>query len=674
MSDYPPGAPHSPPPPPQAFRDRRPETLAGRPLQYGAGLPNGPRQPAHQLRHVGQTGPGALRQAYQEPNKHTYPDYSNQRYAEGYGHGANGYQGQVHAYNVRGAYAYPDNYHQEQQRYGGYRPEQEADVYYRREDDYFRRGNSYQHGGHPREHERGDYAGRQEARAPPNGYRPDYEQDRTTARNVPLSHMEGRQQLRRPTNAYRHPNADIYGAVRATTRTRPPRDPPRPYRRPQPQRPRIRHAGPRLAQSLQPARTQLEVMARLGNSDVFVRDDSGYMVMAGRKRKHCDEEEDSEVKTKEHRAKIRSILDISVPDTHPQNLDETAMNEEIKATRAYQAQIIAQIGPSHFEGPERIKTREESEATGETGDIILSPVVEFRANLTEPDEEVFDWMPVPEGIIIVKFRAQLLAANEAGGLRTKPFTAFGDSDPSNIIVYDKVRGRRYKLNDYLQMQRLQGEEVPANPMCYRPPLYFRGWSYPFTKSESFINVFQEYIHPHTVPWKIIGRLEGLKDYEAWHEIETAVARNRVSPSAVKLEEMRRQLGPRQTQQTTVVTPLAATMDPSTLSTRTTEQAVAPRGLDNTPDLTDDDDSEADTQDEEHSPEFDDDDEDEHDEAYQSLRAFQSQKKLTQESTGAASPSKRLGKTTIARQALEAIDVNKEENKAVHEYGADDSRT
>ncbi|KAK5123461.1 hypothetical protein LTR85_002499 [Meristemomyces frigidus] len=254
-------------------------------------------------------------------------------------------------------------------------------------------------------------------------------------------------------------------------------------------------------------------------SNVFIRSEAGRLRMRGTKRPTEDTQDGSNSRQRTGKAVV-PITEVDVPEGHFDSLGGADLDEEMKAQRAYGIQLFKQVRKTKFASDKWIKTRILSRRRGRVGLIVLIPVIEFRMNQNKPNEECLDRVVVPDGILIIKLRPALLCENADYGLRCGPFTGFGDSDPTDVVIQDEARGRRWKLTDYVQfVEREAADSVQDEPRCFDDKIIFRGnGDYDFsTMKERYGHVYEYYKHPHGVPFMIIGELDG-------HPVEREIAR------------------------------------------------------------------------------------------------------------------------------------------------------
>ncbi|KAI7139082.1 hypothetical protein KC337_g85 [Hortaea werneckii] len=128
--------------------------------------------------------------------------------------------------------------------------------------------------------------------------------------------------------------------------------------------------------------------------------DSSRLTMHGVKRAFHDGED------RDSKRRDISVRDIDVNQHFFFVLTSSELDDEFKSSRAYQEEICA-----------------------ESGDIGIFAVAQFRANPSPPDDEVLDWWPHKEGILVIKLRPGLICENDWWGLRVRLFWGFGDSNP-----------------------------------------------------------------------------------------------------------------------------------------------------------------------------------------------------------------------------------------------------
>ncbi|KAI6909739.1 hypothetical protein KC318_g3680 [Hortaea werneckii] len=151
--------------------------------------------------------------------------------------------------------------------------------------------------------------------------------------------------------------------------------------------------------------------------------------------------------------------------------------------------------------------------------------IESEANPAQPDDEVLDWWPHKEGILVIKLRPGLICENAWWGLRVRLFWGFGDSNPRLAKVKNAEGSYRAKLADYVQVLRYPSLNVCPEPLCATPPVYFHSTvrDYAWNKEERFMHVHDCYVHLHSSPYRIVGRLHGVADFQAHVALEKATA-------------------------------------------------------------------------------------------------------------------------------------------------------
>ncbi|KAI6822483.1 hypothetical protein KC340_g12272 [Hortaea werneckii] len=270
----------------------------------------------------------------------------------------------------------------------------------------------------------------------------------------------------------------------------------------------------------------------IDRSSIFRRQsaDSSRLTMHGVKRAFRDG------KDRDSKRRDISVRDIDVNQHFFFVLTSSELDDEFKSSRACQQEICAeyQRRGEALRGTDWISSTKESQRLGKSGDIGIFAVAQFRANPAQPDDEVLDWWPHKEGILVIKLRPGLICENAWWGLRVRLFWGFGDSNPRLVKVENAEGFYQSKLADYAQALLYPSENVSPEPSCFAPPVYFHATvqDYAWNKEERFMHVHDCYVHLHSSPYRIVGRLHGRADYQAHVALEQATA-SRLSLSAEK---------------------------------------------------------------------------------------------------------------------------------------------
>ncbi|KAI6910510.1 hypothetical protein KC318_g2949 [Hortaea werneckii] len=189
-----------------------------------------------------------------------------------------------------------------------------------------------------------------------------------------------------------------------------------------------------------------------------------------------------------------SVRDVDVNQHFFFVLTSSELDDEFKSSRAYQEEICAeyQRRGEAFRGTDWISSTRESQRLGKSGDIGIFAVAQFRTNPAQPDDEVLDWWPHKEGILVLKY-------------------------PSPNVLPEQL--------------------------CAAPPVYFHPTvrDYAWNKEERFMHVHDCYVHLRSSPYRIVGRLHGREDFQAHVALEKATA-SRLSASAEQaLREFEREV-------------------------------------------------------------------------------------------------------------------------------------
>lgn len=275
---------------------------------------------------------------------------------------------------------------------------------------------------------------------------------------------------------------------------------------------------------------------QMSRSNVLVPDGGGRRMMrasSGLKRT-LDEDGDSEEEyldpSKAPRLVNTTILDINVPEGYFNTLTSEEINEQFKSVRALMVELCKKMRRTVFRGNGWTSSEEESRTRGRPGDLILHPTPEFRKSKKRPNDEYLDWISLPHGSLVIKMRPAVISKNAHSSVRTRPCTGFGDSNPKGQQINDRERGLRNRLADYVQILEYPSSSVAAEPECFRTPVYFDTvGDHKLDKDERFAHVYEYYHHPHTVPYKVIGRPHSLRDVQALLKIEQAAAEDLVNP-------------------------------------------------------------------------------------------------------------------------------------------------
>ncbi|KAI6812955.1 hypothetical protein KC367_g4279 [Hortaea werneckii] len=258
--------------------------------------------------------------------------------------------------------------------------------------------------------------------------------------------------------------------------------------------------------------------------------DSSRLTMHGVKRAFHDGED------RDSKRRDISVRDIDVNQHFFFVLTSSELDDEFKSSRAYQEEICAeyQRQGEGLKGTDWISSTKESQHLGRSGDIGIFAVAQFRANPSPPDDEVLDWWPHKEGILVIKLRPGLICENDWWGLRVRLFWGFGDSNPRLARVKSAEGVYQSKLADYVQVLLYPSSKVSPEPKCFAPPVYFHSTvrDYPWNKEERFMHVHNCYVYLHSSPYRIVGRLHGREDFQAHVALEKATA-SRLSASAEK---------------------------------------------------------------------------------------------------------------------------------------------
>ncbi|KAI7197494.1 hypothetical protein KC352_g20595 [Hortaea werneckii] len=270
----------------------------------------------------------------------------------------------------------------------------------------------------------------------------------------------------------------------------------------------------------------------IDRSSIFRRQsaDSSRLTMHGVKRAFHDGED------RDGKRRDVSVRDVDVNQHFFFVLTSSELDDEFKSSRAYQEEICAeyQRRGEDLRGMDWISSTKESQSLGKSGDIGIFAVAQFRANPNPPDDEVLDWWPHKEGISVIKLRPGLICENAWWGLRVRLFWGFGDSDPRLVRVKNSEGVYQAKLADYVQVLLYPSPNVSPEPTCFGRPVYFHSTvrDYAWNKEERFMHVHNCYVHLHSSPYRIVGRLHGREDFQAHVALEKATA-SRLSVSAEK---------------------------------------------------------------------------------------------------------------------------------------------
>ncbi|KAI7285796.1 hypothetical protein KC345_g1574 [Hortaea werneckii] len=182
-----------------------------------------------------------------------------------------------------------------------------------------------------------------------------------------------------------------------------------------------------------------------------------------------------------------------------------------------------------WRGTDCVSSTNESQSLGKSGDIGTFAVAQFTEIPGQTGDEVIDWWPHKEGISVIKLRPGLVCENAWWGLRVRLFWGFGNSDPRLVRVKNSEGVYQAKLADYVQVLLHPTPNVSPEPMCFAPPVYFVPTvrDYAWNEEGRFMHV-----HLHPSPYRIVGRLYGLADFQAHVALEKATA-SRLSFSAEK---------------------------------------------------------------------------------------------------------------------------------------------
>ncbi|GAB1738080.1 hypothetical protein NU219Hw_g2617t1 [Hortaea werneckii] len=240
-----------------------------------------------------------------------------------------------------------------------------------------------------------------------------------------------------------------------------------------------------------------------------------------------------------------SVRDVDVNQHFFFVLTSSELDDEFKSSRAYQEEICAeyQRRGEGLRGTDWISSTKESQRLGKSGDIGIFAVAQFRANPAQPDDDVLDWWPHKEGILVIKLRPGLICENAWWGLRVRLFWGFGDSNPRLVKVKNAEGFFQAKLADYVQVLQYPSLNVFPEPSCAALPVYFHPTvrDYAWKKEERFMHVHDYYVHLHSSPYRIVGRLHGIADFQAHVALEKATA-SRLAFSAEKaLREFEREV-------------------------------------------------------------------------------------------------------------------------------------
>ncbi|KAI7157423.1 hypothetical protein KC349_g5664 [Hortaea werneckii] len=181
-----------------------------------------------------------------------------------------------------------------------------------------------------------------------------------------------------------------------------------------------------------------------------------------------------------------SVRDVDVNQHFFFVLTSSELDDEFKSSRAYQEEICAkyQGRGEGLRGTDWISSTKESKRLGKSGDIGIFAVAQFGANPAQPDDEVLDWWPHKEGILVIKLRPGLICENAWWGLRVRLF-----------------------------------------------------WN----KEERFINVHEYYVHLHSSPYRIVGRLHGIANFQAHVALEKATVPRLTFSAEKALREFERKV-------------------------------------------------------------------------------------------------------------------------------------
>lgn len=206
--------------------------------------------------------------------------------------------------------------------------------------------------------------------------------------------------------------------------------------------PKLARPGKIAASMEQPARG-------IDRSSIFRRQsaDSSRLTMHGVKRAFHDGED------RDSKRRDISVRDVDVNQHFFFVLTSGELDDEFKSSRAYQEEICAeyQRRGEAFRGTDWISSTRESQRLGKSGDVGIFAVAQFRANPAQPDDEVLDWWPHKEGILVIKLRPGLICENAWWGLRVRLFWGFGDSNPRLAKVKNAKGLYQAKLADYVQV-------------------------------------------------------------------------------------------------------------------------------------------------------------------------------------------------------------------------------
>ncbi|KAI7241113.1 hypothetical protein KC330_g771 [Hortaea werneckii] len=231
-----------------------------------------------------------------------------------------------------------------------------------------------------------------------------------------------------------------------------------------------------------------------------------------------------------------SVRDVDVDQHFFFVLTSSELDDEFKSSRAYQEEICAeyQRRGEALRGTDWISSTKESQRLGKSGDIGMFAVAQFRANPAQPNDEVLDWWPHKEGILVIKLRPGLICENAWWGLRVRLFWGFGDSNPRLVKVKNAEGFYHSKLADYVQALIYPSESVSPEPLCFAPTVHFHATyqEYTWNKEERCMHLHDCYVHLHSSPYRIVGRLHGVADFQAHVTLEKATA-SRLAFSAEK---------------------------------------------------------------------------------------------------------------------------------------------
>ena len=140
-----------------------------------------------------------------------------------------------------------------------------------------------------------------------------------------------------------------------------------------------------------------------------------------------------------------TVGEISVEVEHFTNLSVNQTEEEYRMIRAYSGQLMQKLYAAEFSGPGWTQGKNGVQE----GDIILSHVLDYRADAKEPDEDAINWIFILGGILMVKPRPAWVFELSWRGMRCHGTTTFGNSKVEEKWLKDYIRGERRKLEDYV---------------------------------------------------------------------------------------------------------------------------------------------------------------------------------------------------------------------------------